>query len=78
MRWWLQTSRSNAATDDSLEVGALIRKNQPKAFENIREIWRSALIPYQPDRVREDHQEAQESRNNREFFPHLRHRQVDG
>jgi phosphonate transport system substrate-binding protein len=56
----------DAATNNT-ENMALIQKNQPKAFENIREIWRSPLIPSDPIVWRKDLPEAQKTKI-REFF----------
>jgi phosphonate transport system substrate-binding protein len=56
----------DAATNNT-ENMALIQKNQPKAFENIREIWRSPLIPSDPIVWRKDLPEAQKAKI-REFF----------
>jgi phosphonate transport system substrate-binding protein len=56
----------DAATNNT-ENMALIQKNQPKAFENIREIWRSPLIPSDPIVWRKDLPAAQKTKI-REFF----------
>lgn len=56
----------DAATNNT-ENMALIQKNQPKAFENIREVWRSPLIPSDPIVWRKDLPEAQKTKI-REFF----------
>ncbi|ODN70619.1 phosphonate ABC transporter substrate-binding protein [Methylobrevis pamukkalensis] len=42
------------AAANNTENMALIKQNQPKAFENIREIWRSPLIPSDPIVWRKD------------------------
>jgi phosphonate transport system substrate-binding protein len=56
----------DAATNNT-ENMALVQKNQPKAFENIREVWRSPLIPSDPIVWRKDLPEAQKAKI-REFF----------
>ncbi|WP_414475161.1 phosphonate ABC transporter substrate-binding protein [Microvirga sp. M2] len=55
------------AAANNTENMALIEKNQPKAFEKIREIWRSPLIPSDPIVWRKDLPETQKTKI-REFF----------
>jgi phosphonate transport system substrate-binding protein len=55
------------AAANNTENMALIQKNQPKAFENIREVWRSPLIPSDPIVWRKDLPEAKKAKI-REFF----------
>ncbi len=56
----------DAATNNT-ENMVLIEQNQPKAFENIREIWRSPLIPSDPIVWRKDLSDEQKAKI-REFF----------
>jgi len=55
------------AAANNTENMAKIEQNQPKAFENIREIWRSPLIPSDPIVWRKDLPEAEKTKI-REFF----------
>jgi phosphonate transport system substrate-binding protein len=55
------------AAANNTENMALIKQNQPKAFENIREIWRSPLIPSDPIVWRKDISEDSKTKL-REFF----------
>jgi len=56
----------DAATNNT-ESLALIEQNQPKAFANIREIWRSPLIPADPLVWRKDLPEAEKAKI-KDFF----------
>lgn len=55
------------AAANNTENMALIQQNQPKAYENIREIWRSPLIPSDPIVWRKDLSEAEKTKI-RDFF----------
>jgi phosphonate transport system substrate-binding protein len=55
------------AAANNTENMALIKQNQPKAFDNIREIWRSPLIPSDPLVWRKDVPEEQKAKI-RDFF----------
>jgi phosphonate transport system substrate-binding protein len=55
------------AAANNTENMALIKQNQPKAFENIREVWRSPLIPSDPIVWRKDLPEETKTKI-RDFF----------
>jgi phosphonate transport system substrate-binding protein len=55
------------AAANNTESMALIKQNNPKAFENIREIWRSPLIPSDPIVWRKDLSEENRTKI-RDFF----------
>lgn len=55
------------AAANNTENMALIKQNQPKAFENIREVWRSPLIPSDPIVWRKDLPEASKTKI-KDFF----------
>lgn len=55
------------AAANNTENMALIKQNQPQAFEKIREIWRSPLIPSDPIVWRKDLPEAEKAKI-KEFF----------
>ena len=55
------------AAANNTENMALIKQNQPKAFENIREIWRSPLIPSDPIVWRKELSEGDKEKI-RDFF----------
>jgi phosphonate transport system substrate-binding protein len=52
---------------NNTESMALIQQNQPKAYENIREIWRSPLIPADPIVWRKDLSDEQKAKL-KDFF----------
>ncbi|MEB2843938.1 phosphonate ABC transporter substrate-binding protein [Endobacterium cereale] len=55
------------AAANNTESMALIKQNNPKAFDNIREIWRSPLIPADPIVWRKDLSEENKTKI-RDFF----------
>src|SRR5690606_19728054 len=60
-------NRQVDAAANNTENLALIKQNQPAAFEKIREVWRSPLIPSDPIVWRKDLPEAEKSKI-KEFF----------
>jgi phosphonate transport system substrate-binding protein len=60
-------NRQVDAAANNTENMALIKQNQPAAFEKIREVWRSPLIPSDPIVWRKDLPEADKAKI-KEFF----------